>query len=114
MCNLGRQVVQTRHTKCQNADPLEILLLLDLVGLVYELPDLNLKLGELLFCCNYCVVLGPLTDVNLEVDTLEGETIATRGGGWVSYVGKYRWRVNGGTIVSFDSRNKEENGHEWI
>lgn len=56
---------------CIFTDPLVVLLLLDLFHLVQKLSDSQLQFGEFVFSCNFRVVVGMFSDLNIQMHSLQ-------------------------------------------
>lgn len=54
-------------------DPLVVLLLLDLLHLVQQLSHSQLQLSQLVLGCDFRVVVGVFSHLNVQMDPLEGE-----------------------------------------
>lgn len=57
----------TRHAKPLLAIPLVVLFLLDLFNLVQQLSDSQLQLREFVFSCNFRVVVGMFSNLNIQM-----------------------------------------------
>lgn len=57
-------------------DPLVVLLLLDLLHLVQELSHSQLQLRQLVLSCDFRVVVGVFSHLNVQMDPLEEENSA--------------------------------------
>ena len=67
--------LSSQHDLAQHAflwtDPLVVLLLLDLFDLVQELSDSQLQLGEFVLSCDFRVVVGMFSDLNIQMHSLQ-------------------------------------------
>lgn len=53
------------------ADPLIVLLLLDLFNLIKQLSNSQLELSEFVLGCNFRVVVGMFSNLNIEMHSLQ-------------------------------------------
>lgn len=62
---------QDLETVCVVTDPLIVLLLLDLLHLVQELSHAQLQLRQLVLGCDFRVVIGVFSHLDVQMDSLE-------------------------------------------
>ena len=59
------------------AYPLIVLLLLDLVYLLHQLPHSQLQLSQFVLGCYLCVVVGVLPNLNVQVNPLKDNILVS-------------------------------------